>query len=53
MKNLRIVLVGVIASLFLMTLSISCDTDKGADIQTIEKDDIQKLDKGEIGDDDI
>jgi hypothetical protein len=36
MKNLRGVLVGIVASLLLTTLSISCDADKSGDIQSIE-----------------
>ena len=55
MKNIRLLVVGMIACLFLILLSVSCDTDKGADIQSIERNNnnIQKIDKGEIDNDDI
>ena len=53
MKNLRVLLVGLIAILLLSTLSISCDAQKNGDIQSIEQNDIQKLGKDEIDDDDI
>jgi len=53
MKKLRIVFVGIIASLFLMTLSISCDADEGADIQKVEQHETKAINKGEIGNDDI
>ena len=53
MKNFKIVLVGIIASLFLMALSVSCDADQSADIQKLEQDDAKAIGKDEIDNDDI
>ncbi len=52
MKNYRVLLVGFIACLFLITLSVSCDAEDSAEIQKIE-DSNTKLNKDEIDNDDI
>lgn len=53
MRKLRVQLVGIIACLFLITLSVSCDADDSADIQKFEDTDTKAIGKDEIDNDDI
>ena len=55
MRNTRVLLVGLIASVLLLTLSVSCDAEQNGDIQGIEQQsaDRQALGKDEIDNDDI